>query len=152
MTSPLYQPILGTDRVVIAFTHDLDRPVIILGDDRVMTARELRDAISRYQQVLEALEPRPLRAALLSKNRVEVPAIFYAVSFAGVVSTALHPMGSVEDYPYVLDGAGIDLLIYDDHFEDVAKELKVRAPGIRHFLAIGAEGRPQIKKVGSLFD
>ncbi len=140
MMDRLYQPVLGTDLVVHAFGFDRDRPVIVLGEDGVVTARQLHDAISRYQQVLQSLEPRPLRAALLSKNRVEVPAVFYAFAFAGVVSTALHPMGSVEDYLYVIEDAGIDLLVYDDAFEEKARELQKRAPRLRHFVAIGAEG------------
>lgn len=138
MTDPLYQPILGPDLVVKALSFDLDRAVIVLGEDRVVTARDLRDAISRYAQALGALSPRPLRAALLSKNRAEVPAVFYAFTFAGVVSTALHPMGSVEDYLYVIGDAAIDLVVYDEAFEDKVRELQSRAPGVRHFVSIGA--------------
>lgn len=140
MTGPLHQPILGPDLVVDALSHDLDRPVIILGEDSVVTAGQLRDAISRYAQALTGLQPRPARGALLSRNRGEVPALFYAFTFAGIVATALHPLGSVEDYLYVLEDAEIDLLVYDDYFEETAQELKRRAPGLRHLVAIGDEG------------
>jgi fatty-acyl-CoA synthase len=140
VTGELYQPVLPTDLVAQALSCDPDRPVIILGDGEVVTAGALRDDVSRYEQVLRSLEPRPLRAALLSRNRTEVPAVFYAFSFAEVVSTALHPMGSIEDWLYVLEDAAIDLLVYDDSFEDKAQDLRRRAPGLRHLLAIGRGG------------
>ena len=140
MTDDIYQPITVTDIALRALGHDLDRPVIILSDDEIITAGQLRDSISRYSQALLSLEPRPLRAALLSKNRVEVPGVFYALSFAPIVSTALHPMGSIEDYLYVIEDAEIDLLIYDDQFEDKVSELKQRAPRLRHFVSIGKQG------------
>jgi fatty-acyl-CoA synthase len=140
MASWLYQPILGPDLVVEALSRDLERPVIILGEASVVTAGQLRDAISRYAQALTFLQPRPLRGALLSRNREEVPAVFYALTFAGIVATALHPLGSVEDYLYVIEDAAIDLLVYDDHFEETAQELQRRAPGLRHLVAIGAGG------------
>lgn len=140
MINQLYQPVLAPNLVVDALKHNLERPVIILGEDRVVTAGQLRDAISRYAQALASLQPRPIRAALLSRNREEVPALFYAFTFAGLVATALHPMGSVEDYLYVIEDAEIDLLIYDDYFEETAQELQRRAPRLRHLVAIGAEG------------
>jgi len=47
-------------------------------------------------------------------------------------------MGSVDDYLYVIEDAGIDTLIYDaGHFEDMAAALQARAPGLRHLLAMG---------------
>lgn len=139
MAGPLYQPVSGNDLVAHALNRDLDRTVLLLADGRTVTAGAMRDSVSRYQQAFEALAPKPLRAALLSKNRPEVPAASTALNFAGIVSTALHPMGSIDDYLYVLDDAEIDLLVYDaDHFEDVATELQRRAPRLRHLFALGA--------------
>ena len=136
----LYHPSSGSDLVAHALSHDPDRPVIILDDGSLVTAADLRGAISRYVQLFDTLSPRPMRAALLSKNRPEVPGVFYAFSFAGIVSTPLHPMGSLEDYLYVIEDAGIDLLIYDEAFEAVVGELATRAPSLRHLLAIGKGG------------
>lgn len=136
----MYQPNLGGDLVAEALSRDLDRPVIYLDDGGVITARRLRDDISRYVQAFQSLEPRPTRVALLSKNRVEVPAIFYAISFAGFVSTALHPLGSIEDFLYVIEDAEIDMLVYDDNFDEKAKELRRRAPRLKHLVAIGRGG------------
>ncbi len=140
MNEFLYQPITVTDIAARALETDLDRPVIILDERTTITAGQLRDDISRFEQALKSLSPAPTRAALLSKNRPEVPGVFYALSFAPIVSTALHPMGSIEDYLYVIEDAEIDLLIYDDQYEDKVAELKSRAPGLKHFVSIGKAG------------
>ena len=121
MTDPIFRPTLGTELVAHALNRDLDRTVVVLADGTTQSAGQLRDAISLAHQAFEALDPKPRRAAVLARNRVEVPAIMNALSFAGVVATALHPMGAIEDYLYVIEDAEIDLLIYDaDHFEAMA--------------------------------
>jgi len=141
MGNPLYRPVLGADLIARSLSYDLDRPVMIMDGGEEMTAGQLRDRISRYRQVIESLSPRPMRAAVLSKNRVEVPAIMSALTFSQTVATALHPMGSVDDYLYVIDDAEIDLIIYDsDHFEAAAAELREKAPRVKHFVAIGEGG------------
>lgn len=141
MNNPIYQSALGTELVAHALNRDLDRTVLVLANGQTLTAGELRDEISRAQQAFESLSPRPLRAAVLAKNRVEVPIVMNALSFAGIVATALHPMGSIEDYLYVIEDAEIDLVVYDgDHFETVAADLKERAPRLEHLIAIGPDG------------
>ena len=138
MTPDLHRPALITEIVAHALNHDVDRVVMVLGDGQTQTAGELRDLISRYQQAFSAMMPKPLRAAVIAKNRVEVPAVMNALTFAGVVSTTLHPMGAIEDFLYVIEDAKIDLLVYDgDHFDAVAAELKERAPQLKHLVAIG---------------
>ena len=141
MNPTLYQPVLATDLVALALNRDLERVVMVLSDGTTQSARDLRDAISRFSQAFGALSPKPLRAAVLAKNRVEVPAVMNGLSFADIVATSLHPMGSIEDYLYVIEDAEIDLLVYDaDYFETVAAALQQRAPRLTHFVAIGAAG------------
>jgi fatty-acyl-CoA synthase len=138
MTAEIYRPALGADLLVHALSRDLDRTVMVLSDGKSLNAGEFRDLVSRYQQALGLLSPRPLRAAVIAKNRYEVPAVMTALSFASIVATALHPMGAIDDYLYILEDGSFDLLIYDDeHYEETAAELKRRAPGLRHLLAIG---------------
>lgn len=141
MSDPIHQSILGTELVAHALNRDLDRTVMVLADGSTQSAGQLRDAISRAHQAFEALVPKPRRAAVLAKNRIEVPAVMNALSFAGIVATALHPMGAIEDYLYVIEDAEIDLVVYDaDHFKEMAAELQQRAPRLKHFVAIGAGG------------
>lgn len=139
MTDRLRQPITTGDLVAHALSRDLDRTVLIGVDGEVITARDMRDAISRFQQLFKNLDPAPARAAVLARNRVEVLYSSQGLGFAGIVTTTLHPMGSVDDYLYVIDDANIDTLVYDaDLYESVAAELKERAPQLRHFLAMGS--------------
>ena len=141
MTDLLHLPISVSDLVAQALSRDLDRLVAIGQDGEKLTARGLAEDISRIQQVFEGLESRPRRAAMLSRNRLEILAVNSALGFAGVVATALHPMGSVEDYLYVLEDAEVDLLIYDPgHYEPIAAALAERAPRLRHVFAMGGEG------------
>ncbi len=153
MSDPIYQSILGTELVAQALNRDLDRTVVVLADGTTQSAGELRDAISRAHQAFEALAPKPRRAAVLARNRVEVPAVMNALSFAGIVATALHPMGAIEDYLYVIEDAEVDLLVYDaDHYDAVAAELRQRAPRLQHLVAIGPDGAGQsLDRLASAF-
>ena len=98
MTPQMYRAALGSDLVVHALSRDLERTVMVLSDGTTVSAGQLRDSISSIQQALEALSPRSLRAAVIARNRVEVPAIMTALGFAGIVATALHPMGAIEAF------------------------------------------------------
>ncbi len=139
MTDLLHQPITTSDLVAQSLSRDLDRTVLIGVDGTVITAGQMRDAISRFQQVFESLDPAPQRAAILARNRVEVLYTSSALGFADIVATTLHPMGSLEDYLYVIEDAAIDTLVYDaELYENIVAQIKSRAPHIRHFLAMGA--------------
>ncbi|MDT0509787.1 AMP-binding protein [Novosphingobium sp. MMS21-SN21R] len=141
MTSALHRPALITELVAQSLNRDTDRVVMVLSDGQTQTAKEMRDLVSQYQQAFNAMQPKPLRAAVIAKNRVEVPAVMTALTFAGIVSTTLHPMGAINDYLYVIEDAEIDLLVYDDeHFEATAAELKRLAPRLTHLIAIGKAG------------
>ncbi len=144
MSNLLHQPVTTCDLIAQALSRDLDRTVLIGVDGEVITARDMRDSISRFRQLFEDLDPAPQRAAVLARIRVEVIYSSRGLGFAGIVATTLHPMGSVDDYLYVIDDANIDTLVYDANlYEDVAAELKERAPQLQHFLSMGegATGR-----------
>ena len=144
MDAALYRPVTNTEMIAEALNRDLDRTVMILNGNEVLTAREMRDQVSRYSQALLGLSPRPRRVAMLARNRFEIPAITTAIAFADIVATALHPMGSIEDYLYVLDDADIDTLIYDEqHYEDMARTLQQRRPALRHLISIAPDGTGQ---------
>ena len=141
MTDLLRQAITTCDLVAHALSRDPGRTVLIGVDGEVITAGQMRDSISRFQQVFENLQPAPGRAAILARNRVEVLYASNGLGFAGIVTTTLHPMGSVDDYLYVIEDAGIDTLVYDcELYEEAAVALRERAPKLRHFLAMGDGG------------
>lgn len=134
----LSRPISTLDMIAQALSRDLDRLVAVGADGGELTAGAFAQEISRYEQYLRNLNPRPKRAAVLARNRIEVLFVSNGLNFAEVVSTALHPMGSVEDYLYVVEDAEIDTLIFDaDYYEDMAVALQQRAPRLKHLLALG---------------
>lgn len=150
MNPLLHQPITTLDMIAEALARDTDRLVVVGAAGERVTAQGLAEEISRYRQYFEALEPRPARAAILSRNRIEVLYASNGLNFGGVVSTALHPMGSVDDYLYVIEDASIDTLVFDsDHYGAIAAELQARAPGLKHLLAMGggAVGRDMVGEV-----
>ena len=141
MSDLLHQGITTLDFTAQALSRNLDRVVVVGAGGEQVTAGELAQAVSRCQQYLESLTPRPMRAAILAKNRIEVLFVSNGLSFAGVIATALHPMGSIEDYLYVIEDASIDTLVYDaDYYADTAAALKQRGPQLRHFVALGEGG------------
>ena len=153
MSPLLHQPITTLDMIAQALSRDTDRLVVIGAGGERVTAQGLADEISRYQQYFETLKPRPTRAAMLAHNRIEVLYASNGLNFAGVVSTALHPMGSVDDYLYVIEDAGIDTLLFDaDHYGEIAVALQARAPGLKHLLALGggAIGRDMDREAAAI--
>jgi fatty-acyl-CoA synthase len=141
MIDLLHNGTVPSDIVVNALSWGRDRLVAIGVQGERLTAGELAADVSRIQQFITAMTPRPKRAAVLARNRLELLAVQTALSLAGVVVTALHPMGAIEDYLYVFEDAGIDTLLFDaDHYSDMAAQLAERAPGLIHILAMGGDG------------
>ncbi|WP_372782697.1 AMP-binding protein [Litorivivens sp.] len=116
-----------------------DRPCLFMGDDHILSYRDMRETTSRLMQALASLGlGKGTRAAIISGNRPEVLSNTAAMSISGFIGTPLHPMGSLDDHIYVLQDAEIEVLIFDPQLfgEHVAK-LKERVPTIKHFLAFG---------------
>jgi len=99
----------GGDLLVHSLSYDLDRPVVTFNDTgRVVTAREYRDVISQYAQALNSLGlPKGTRVGLLSRNRPEVLFVNGGLAFVDVCRVNLHPMGSVDDFAYMIEDAHI---------------------------------------------
>ncbi len=115
-----------------------ERPCLILGE-KVATYREVREETSRFIQALARKGiGKGSRIAIISGNR---PAVLYnlsATSLSGCVSTALHPLGSLDDHAFILDDAEIETLVYEPvQFGERAAELKKRCPTLKTLLSFG---------------
>ncbi|MBC7174577.1 MAG: AMP-binding protein, partial [Polyangiaceae bacterium] len=115
-----------------------DRPCLYLGET-VATYAEVRASTSQY---LQALQSKGIgvgsRVAVISGNRPEVLYNIAAAAISGCCTTALHPLGSADDHAFMLNDAGIDTLVYDPSvFEQRARELKEKVPGLKNLLAFG---------------
>jgi fatty-acyl-CoA synthase len=134
----LHRQPLMPDLLIAALNRNLDKPAVYLGDT-VLTARQVRDEISRYIQALESKGlGRGSPVAILALNRPEVLFNMGAGMLLGCRSTPLHPMGSLEDHAYVLEDAGVETLVYDpEFFGERAAQLAERVPGLKNLLAFG---------------
>jgi fatty-acyl-CoA synthase len=136
----LHQQPLMPDLLIAALERNLDQPAVYLGEV-VLTARQVRDEISRYMQALRATGiGRRSPVAVLALNRPEVLFNMGATMLTGCRTTPLHPMGSLDDHAYVLADAGIETLVYDpQYFGERAAALAERVPGLKHLLAFGPD-------------
>nr|MDT0666649.1 AMP-binding protein [Micromonospora sp. DSM 115978] len=75
--------------------------------------------------------------ATLSPNRPEVLFVMGANMVTGCRSSALHPMGSLDDHAYVLGDAGVTTLVFDPRFGQRAADLAERVPGLVTMLSLG---------------
>lgn len=138
MTSRAHDLPLMPHMMIAGLNRFDDRPCLVLGD-LVLTYAEVRARTSQYVQALRSKGLAPgSRVAVISGNRPEVLFNIAACAIAGCCSTALHPLGSLDDHAYVLADAGIDTLIYDPTvFEARARDLAERVPALRNLLAFG---------------
>jgi fatty-acyl-CoA synthase len=81
---------------------------------------------------------RGTRMALLSANRADAWCIGVAAQGLGMVTTWLHPMGSIDDHLDVLDDAGIEALVIDaTNYCDRGGELAAGCSGLKHVFTLG---------------
>ena len=134
----LYRGTYGPDLLITALERNLDKPAVYLGD-RVLTAREVRDEMSRYVQAYASKGiTQGTATSVLSANRPEVLFNMGANQITGTRSVALHPMGSLEDHCYVLEDAEVTTLVYDPTtYTERAAELLERVPCLEQVLALG---------------
>jgi fatty-acyl-CoA synthase len=95
--------------------------------------------MSRYAQAYAELGlQRGSPVAVLALNRPEVLYMMGANQVTGCRTTAMHPMGSVDDHAYVIEDSGAETLIFDpDSFTDRARELAERVPSLKNLVALG---------------
>jgi len=136
--SALHRPALQADVLVAALARAGDRPALLLGA-QVLSARELAERISCFVQVYASLGlTQGSAVATLSANRPEVLVSGGATLLTGCRTTALHPLGSLDDHVYVLRDARIDTLVFDPaEFGERAAELRSRVPGLTRLVALG---------------
>jgi fatty-acyl-CoA synthase len=137
----LHDPVLMPHLLIQGLNRFDDRPCFFLGD----TTASYKQVRERTSQFVQALAAKGIGAgsptAILSANRPEVLYNMAANMVAGCRSTALHPLGSLDDHAYVLNDAEVETLVFDaDLFGDRARQLAEKVPSLKHLLAIGGDG------------
>ena len=135
--SRLHEPAFVPHLLVAGLERGRGRPCVYLGD-RVLTGGEVYDQISRYSQAWMAVGlTQGSRLAMLSPNRPEVLFASGSNMVTGVFSSALHPLGSLEDHAYVLADAEIETILVDPSFAERASALVDRVPSLKTVLSFG---------------
>jgi fatty-acyl-CoA synthase len=133
----LYEPAFVPHLLVTGLERSRDRPCVYLGE-RVLTGREVYEQISTYAQAYAKVGlGQGSRLALLSPNRPEVLFASGANMVTGCFSSALHPLGSLDDHAYVLEDAEIETILVDPSFAERAFALVERVPTLKTVLAFG---------------
>lgn len=128
------------DMIINSLDRDLERPVVVFDDTgRVISAQEYRNIISQYAQAMESLGVKDnIRFGVLSRNRPEILFANGAISFLNTTRVGMHPLGSIDDFEYIMNDANVEALIIDpDHFQDTAAELQKRVPQLKLILSLG---------------
>jgi fatty-acyl-CoA synthase len=134
---PLRFPAHNGHLMVAALARHRDRPVMHLGES-TLTGAEVAAEMSRYVQALEGVGAgHGVGSALLAPNRPEVLHILGAGQTQGYRRTSLHPLGSLDDHAYVIDDAGISVLVVDPSFADRGADLLDRCPALTTVLTLG---------------
>src|SRR5690242_12747732 len=133
-----HEPVFVPHLLLAGLERSKDSPCVYLGD-RVLTGREVYEQISCYAQAFAKVGlTQGSRIAVLSPNRPEVLFAMGANMVTGCRTTALHPLGSLDDHAYVLGDAEVETLIFDPAaFGDRAAQLLDAVPTLKRLLALG---------------
>jgi acyl-CoA synthetase (AMP-forming)/AMP-acid ligase II len=77
------------------------------------------------------------RIAVLAKNCLEYPLLFYGASKAGVVPVPLNYRLAPPEWQYIVDDAGAELLIAHDEYTAALAPVREALPRVRRWLAFG---------------
>lgn len=135
---PLHWAPSQAEMLIRALNRHDDRICMYLGDMQV-TYAQVRSAISRFCQAFGELGIGVGHGVgVLSGNRPEVLYMQGANAISGCRTTALHPLGSLDDHAFIVEDAGIETLIFDPrYFTERAAELAERVPSLKNLLALG---------------
>jgi len=135
----LHKPVYAPQLIATALNLDDERPLLATVGQAPMSVKAVREQTSRYVQALARMGvSKGDRVALLSSNRLDVIHLINALGILGALPVALHPLGAVGDYLYVLDDAAISLLVFDPaHKLEAARQIAEQLPRPIRMLTFG---------------
>jgi acyl-CoA synthetase (AMP-forming)/AMP-acid ligase II len=109
--------------------------------DRSLTYAE---AIAEANRLANAFVSVPLekgdRVAILSKNSIEYPLLFYAASKAGVVPVPLNYRMAAPEWVYMINDSQAKMLVASAAYVSVVDGFRSQLKSVERFLAIDADG------------
>ena len=125
--------------------HRPERTAYVIGPHRV-TYRQLNALTNRLAHVLRGHGvARGDRVATLALNRLEYPAIYFALAKLGAIHVPLNFRYRVSELRYGLMQSESSVLFYAGAFAGVVEELGDTVPALRHRIPLdGARGLPDL--------
>ena len=120
--------------------HRGERTAYVIGAERV-TYRQLNAQSNRFAHVLRGLGVgRGDRVATLAMNRVEYPAIYFAVAKLGAIHVPLSFRWKAAEVRYALGQSEASVLLVARDFEEMARSLRPELPALRHVIGLDGDG------------
>jgi fatty-acyl-CoA synthase len=138
MDAQLYAPATLGTQTLRTLRRYPDR-VAFSWDSGTLTGAATADLIGRMQKVLVASGfGRGHRMAVLTANRVETWCAGIAAQLSAMSTTALHPLGSLQDQLDQIEDSEAEILVVDAKtFAARGGELAARAAGLKQVFTIG---------------
>jgi acyl-CoA synthetase (AMP-forming)/AMP-acid ligase II len=115
-------------------------PFAILGESCVTYGEAARD-VNRLANAFAAAGIKPgERVAVLSKNSLEYPILYFGASKAGVVLVPLNYRLAPPEWAYIIADAQATAIYAAPDFLTAVDGIRGAIPTVRHYIAIGAPG------------
>ncbi len=126
------------------------KTLMFIGDAKMTYARFLEkvDAFARFLEI--GGFGRGDRVALIAPNSPEFVVTVFAATKIGMVVVPVNHMLKASEFEYILNDAGISLLVTSESFAREVGELHSRVPGLRKTVWI--DRAPQIDERNIVFD
>src|SRR5213593_3622018 len=116
--------------------HRPERSAYVIGPERV-TYRRLNAMANRLAHALRALGVgRGDRVATLAENRVEYPAIDFAVAKLGAIHVPVNFRYRAGEVRYALAQSEASVLLHADRFAAIVEEVRSALPALRHVISL----------------
>lgn len=104
---------------------------------RTLTWHQARQQVGRTASALVGLGlPVGARVGVLAGNSIEYLLLYYAAATAGVVPVPLNPRSAPPEHRYILEDAGVGLVLADAVRVAAVDALRAQLPGVRRFVTL----------------
>jgi acyl-CoA synthetase (AMP-forming)/AMP-acid ligase II len=118
----------------------------IVGHEATMTYAQLERGIAGLAAGLREGGMSGKRVGSLLLNEPETVELYMALSRVGAVSVPVNTRLTTEEKRYILENAGVSLLVVDDEFLDEAQRLRNELPSLSDILCVlGTDGFPSLR-------
>jgi fatty-acyl-CoA synthase len=116
-----------------------EKTAYVIGAHRV-TYRRFDATANRLAHALRALGVgRGDRVATLAQNRVEYPAVYFAVAKLGALHVPINFRYRAGEIRYALDQSGASVVLCAREFTEVVRDLRGDLPALRHVIPLDGE-------------